>query len=107
MVRLNGESRVAVRRLRSTPHRRIRDPSPLGPRSLSRYHRTPEVEKPARYVQCGAHCTQYPHRFHDRSRREMRSEEHTSELQSRLHLVCRLLLEKKKKKERKRSTCTL
>src|SRR2546429_2913242 len=28
---------------------------------------------------------------------EYRSEEHTSELQSRLHLVCRLLLEKKKK----------
>src|SRR6266436_8966438 len=32
----------------------------------------------------------------DRARRP-RSEEHTSELQSRLHLVCRLLLEKKKK----------
>src|SRR5690554_7662535 len=30
-----------------------------------------------------------------------RSEEHTSELQSRPHLVCRLLLEKKKKKYRK------
>src|SRR5687768_17678529 len=30
-----------------------------------------------------------------------RSEEHTSELQSRLHLVCRLLLEKKKKKKNK------
>src|SRR3989304_2832830 len=29
----------------------------------------------------------------------IRSEEHTSELQSRLHLVCRLLLEKKKKAE--------
>src|ERR1041385_9453674 len=29
--------------------------------------------------------------------RPSRSEEHTSELQSRLHLVCRLLLEKKKK----------
>src|SRR2546422_8430084 len=29
---------------------------------------------------------------------ERRSEEHTSELQSRLHLVCRLLLEKKKTK---------
>src|SRR5687768_17745537 len=29
---------------------------------------------------------------------QCRSEEHTSELQSRLHLVCRLLLEKKKKK---------
>src|SRR2546429_4962997 len=28
--------------------------------------------------------------------RQKRSEEHTSELQSRLHLVCRLLLEKKK-----------
>src|SRR5687768_18311541 len=28
---------------------------------------------------------------------KVRSEEHTSELQSRLHLVCRLLLEKKKK----------
>src|SRR2546429_4039877 len=28
---------------------------------------------------------------------QTRSEEHTSELQSRLHLVCRLLLEKKKK----------
>src|SRR5690625_2019036 len=32
-----------------------------------------------------------------------RSEEHTSELQSRGHLVCRLLLEKKKKNEYKRS----
>src|SRR2546422_7071715 len=31
-----------------------------------------------------------------------RSEEHTSELQSRLHLVCRLLLEKKKKRDRVR-----
>src|SRR5690554_7605118 len=30
-----------------------------------------------------------------------RSEEHTSELQSRPHLVCRLLLEKKKKKKNK------
>src|SRR2546429_3333213 len=30
----------------------------------------------------------------------LRSEEHTSELQSRLHLVCRLLLEKKKKQRR-------
>src|SRR5687768_17859800 len=33
----------------------------------------------------------------DRAELETRSEEHTSELQSRLHLVCRLLLEKKKK----------
>src|SRR2546429_3154007 len=35
-----------------------------------------------------------------RARHQPRSEEHTSELQSRLHLVCRLLLEKKKEKER-------
>src|SRR2546422_4439947 len=34
-----------------------------------------------------------------RTRSTPRSEEHTSELQSRLHLVCRLLLEKKKKKK--------
>src|SRR2546429_5075318 len=35
-----------------------------------------------------------------------RSEEHTSELQSRLHLVCRLLLEKKKKTTNKtRTSC--
>src|SRR5438105_5734091 len=33
---------------------------------------------------------------------ERRSEEHTSELQSRVDLVCRLLLEKKKKKKNKR-----
>src|SRR2546422_7030683 len=33
---------------------------------------------------------------HVQNRADERSEEHTSELQSRLHLVCRLLLEKKK-----------
>src|SRR2546422_6840473 len=35
--------------------------------------------------------------------KKSRSEEHTSELQSRLHLVCRLLLEKKKKKKESRT----
>src|SRR3712207_8640731 len=35
---------------------------------------------------------------------EMRSEEHTSELQSRQYLVCRLLLEKKKKEEIQNTT---
>src|SRR2546422_8574156 len=38
--------------------------------------------------------------------RRTRSEEHTSELQSRLHLVCRLLLEKKKKNITLRSVYT-
>src|SRR2546429_3342995 len=37
----------------------------------------------------------YP-KFQEYLRIKKRSEEHTSELQSRLHLVCRLLLEKKK-----------
>src|SRR2546422_5237813 len=37
----------------------------------------------------------------------LRSEEHTSELQSRLHLVCRLLLEKKKKKTDKHNDSTI
>src|SRR2546422_8500251 len=36
--------------------------------------------------------------------RDHRSEEHTSELQSRLHLVCRLLLEKKKNTTKRRLT---
>src|SRR2546422_2703872 len=35
----------------------------------------------------------------EKAKVKLRSEEHTSELQSRLHLVCRLLLEKKKKKQ--------
>src|SRR2546422_6638446 len=41
------------------------------------------------------------HRARRRARDVERSEEHTSELQSRLHLVCRLLLEKKKPKRPK------
>src|SRR5690348_17435571 len=50
-------------------------------------------------------------RLSNRIRREKeawysRSEEHTSELQSPVHLVCRLLLEKKKKKKTKINICT-
>src|SRR2546429_1229415 len=45
--------------------------------------------------------------FARRLRHRERSEEHTSELQSRLHLVCRLLLEKKKKKDQERPGATL
>src|SRR5690554_7251784 len=41
---------------------------------------------------------------HRRGRQWQRSEEHTSELQSRPHLVCRLLLEKKKTKKNKTTT---
>src|SRR3989449_6101473 len=42
--------------------------------------------------------------FEREARLLARSEEHTSELQSRLHLVCRLLLEKKKNKLRRSRT---
>src|SRR5262245_63053414 len=46
------------------------------------------------------HDAQYDDQWHHQhgQRRQARSEEHTSELQSLRHLVCRLLLEKKKKK---------
>src|SRR5882762_11230803 len=50
---------------------------------------------------CGGGCC-LSHIFHARWGRRFpscRSEEHTSELQSHLNLVCRLLLEKKKKKK--------
>src|SRR5690625_6659982 len=46
-----------------------------------------------------------PRREPGRARR-WRSEEHTSELQSRGHLVCRLLLEKKKKEVHNTNACT-
>src|SRR5687768_18179876 len=42
----------------------------------------------------GSAMSNFPSRFRSQA---ARSEEHTSELQSRLHLVCRLLLEKKKR----------
>src|SRR2546422_7231562 len=51
-----------------------------------------EIARDHRFIrfaldECGPTCQAH----------ERRSEEHTSELQSRLHLVCRLLLEKKKR----------
>src|SRR2546429_7021129 len=45
---------------------------------------------------CGEPANGKSHRPLHHRRERNRSEEHTSELQSRLHLVCRLLLEKKK-----------
>src|SRR2546429_6105051 len=49
-------------------------------------------EKPLGKHKPRAHCES------SGAQRGIRSEEHTSELQSRLHLVCRLLLEKKNRK---------
>src|SRR2546422_6821516 len=70
---------------------------------------TADCAKPSRLVACPTSCGnrintsvgESPSRARASSRlcgwnKRGRSEEHTSELQSRLHLVCRLLLEKKK-----------
>src|SRR5688572_32165165 len=54
---------------------------------------------------CGPHSKARTETDAARSRRDVggnRSEEHTSELQSQSNLVCRLLLEKKKKKQKSR-----
>src|SRR5205814_9876771 len=55
---------------------------------------TPALRMPAPTV----HRSPAPWSGHTKGGRGSRSEEHTSELQSLRHLVCRLLLEKKKKK---------
>src|SRR5205823_12834074 len=51
----------------------------------------------------GAAFAVLPQRVADQKLRRQRSEEHTSELQSLAYLVCRLLLEKKKRKVRVRA----
>src|SRR2546422_7935508 len=50
------------------------------------------------------HHESFPQHREGRGLRRSRSEEHMSELQSRLHLVCRLLLEKKKNENTLTST---
>src|SRR2546422_6705895 len=59
-------------------------------------------------VASGRHDTVLMQGFGEHDLREAagRSEEHTSELQSRLHLVCRLLLEKKKKSKQSQQHCS-
>src|SRR2546429_8884003 len=73
------------------------------PISAGRGHRAAQARRGADGVLRTRHRTAGALR-HSRAgtgRQRHRSEEHTSELQSRLHLVCRLLLEKKKKKKKK------
>src|SRR5256885_12294621 len=55
-----------------------------------------------RHATCGADRDEHNNRREESKHRAQRSEEHTSELQSPCNLVCRLLLEKKKK-----STCAM
>src|SRR2546429_5188126 len=65
-------------------------------RSLRKHHVGDWQRQP--HENRGRHCVSaLPGSVLQRRDAVPRSEEHTSELQSRLHLVCRLLLEKKKK----------
>src|SRR5690554_7124085 len=57
-----------------------------------------------RCMNCGEATRKPPSPCTGSTTRAARSEEHTSELQSRPHLVCRLLLEKKKKNNNKQKT---
>src|SRR5690349_24248542 len=57
-----------------------------------------EARHPADTAMELGQAVQQEHAAHREAHEEGRSEEHTSELQSRRDLVCRLLLEKKKKK---------
>src|SRR5687768_18349314 len=69
-------------------------------RSLNRhtFHITAGTSSMCRRVRC-TRLRPEPN-MHSCATTAVRSEEHTSELQSRLHLVCRLLLEKKKKQKK-------
>src|SRR5438105_8781649 len=75
------------------PSRRSSD---LGGRSRHphRGRRRGSSRRPPVVLRRRSQCSQSP---------RARSEEHTSELQSRVDLVCRLLLEKKKKKKKQRN----
>src|SRR5260370_13790231 len=82
------------------PTRRSSDLLPA-PASVVRPHRPrlaapPARDEPARAIGRAAGARPGPHHLARRPAAAARSEEHTSELQSHLNLVCRLLLEKKK-----------
>src|SRR2546430_6295189 len=69
----------------------LHDALPISPTCAASSARRKRRETPA-------HRLRLVPRGRRRARRKGRSEEHTSELQSQSNLVCRLLLEKKKKK---------
>src|SRR2546422_3858969 len=82
------------------PERQVYGPEPAGERDTEGLNRVFADAFTDRYRRDGLVGVRVPHLnpqvWHAHSHE--RSEEHTSELQSRLHLVCRLLLEKKKTK---------
>src|SRR5690606_39817779 len=99
---------AALRDLPSFPTRRSSDLKADAPGGGARGRRARATHTSAR--RRAAHRGPGEHRRRERPRpsadRAGRSEEHTSELQSRENLVCRLLLEKKKKKKKHTSNHT-
>src|SRR5256884_990184 len=104
-IKMLSSSRVArsPRRPSSAVGKKVSESSGISVSSGSRSARTVISWVPSRKNVPKRHKTHLPALlavgFKTQSARclYLRSEEHTSELQSRLHLVCRLLLEKKKK----------
>src|SRR5207253_10511908 len=89
LSRASARARTAIwiaNHLRPVPHFSIR----------SRGGRESGVDRPGCRSISRVHSASPRASCHPRADRPLRSEEHTSELQSRGHLVCRLLLEKKK-----------
>src|SRR2546429_7290698 len=65
-------------------------------KQIKQEHHPHKLRAFGRWLSSRVHMPPYFLHSNVRVERRERSEEHTSELQSRLHLVCRLLLEKKK-----------
>src|SRR5690625_6670124 len=80
----------------SDPARAARRPSATRPTSTG----SCEVSAPSKAARPTKSCLDFSATTRPSPDWAGRSEEHTSELQSRGHLVCRLLLEKKKKKDK-------
>src|SRR2546427_6980632 len=75
----------------------LHDALPISSRKLAMRRRRAASAKRGKPCRSAANSTRSRH-LRSRRRRRPRSEEHTSELQSQSNLVCRLLLEKKKKR---------
>src|SRR5205823_14224350 len=111
---LGGERRPAQRRDRQGIHG-ARQPQRADPARYGGLRRTKPPYRRGRPVGAaasrgagawGVHPVRDPHGDQlDGATACSRSEEHTSELQSLAYLVCRLLLEKKKKKNKNRTVC--
>src|SRR3989442_6505531 len=90
-------TRAHVTELMPSPNENKTAKKTIGQRAPSLYISTARPRAPRSTPKAPILCFECRSPSHPVSGRTTRSEEHTSELQSRPHLVCRLLLEKKKK----------